>query len=173
MLVFCEILCDGLYCSSWCSFVLLSKVFRTITHHEFVVACDASPLFLGCRLNLSLFTYVFSLFVDGQIWALCLSFISLLMVKHVGPFANHLSILVLLNSCILAYCFYAHCWSNPSYIMAFWKDSSSSLCLGFYLCHFCQAKIYVFIPQWMCLLSCLEVEIKFVSGWIFFLRCTT
>jgi hypothetical protein len=25
----------------------------------------------------------------------------------------------------------------------------------------------------MCLLSCLEVEIKFVSGWIFFLRCTT
>jgi hypothetical protein len=84
--------------------VLLSKVFRTFTHYEFVVACDAShkkqessiivffvgqtpflflhcwlnlellnssAFFLGCRLNLGPFTYVFSLFVDGQIWALC------------------------------------------------------------------------------------------------------
>jgi hypothetical protein len=55
---------------------------------------NSSAFFLGCRLNLGPFTYVFSLFVDGQIWALCWSFISLLMVKHVGPFANHLSILV-------------------------------------------------------------------------------
>ncbi len=100
--------------------MLVSKVFRTFTHHEFVVACDAShkkqessfivfllvkPLFyffiVGWIQSFLIQVHSFLLSVEPRSFHICVLSICwlsnlgpLLMVKHVGPFANHFSILV-------------------------------------------------------------------------------